>query len=841
MKSRSALLPILLGILLLICGNAAAEIGNVDGLGDIDLEDAILSLQINVGISTPSPVETEADVDGDGKIGLAEAVYALQVVADVREAVREWFKDADNDGVSDGTMLVSVERPSSVYFAATELYAVSGDTNDSDPNIRPEVPSEIDMVLSGISENALDWTASINPVSSLPTQDRQQLLGAILPDPANRSNLRALPPGRRPRSLPPNFDWRNQNGNNYVTNIKDQGGCGSCWAFAGVAALESQILISLGDDEDLSEQIAVSCSSAGDCGGGTLSGVSNFLRDTGTPVESCYPYNATNGSCENACPNWPSGTLQIDSWSYVVWGETPTVETIKNALYNNGPLLSAFLVYTDFFSYDSGVYEYSWGRYEGGHAILIVGWDDSTSSFIVKNSWSEFWGESGYFNIAYSELSGNSEFGRYTIAYQIDPSDPGELQFDAVEYAILESDSFATITVSRTGGDFGTVSVNYATTGGTAAPGADYTSTSGTLTFADGVATRSFSVPISDDAIVEGTETITLSLSNPTGGGSLGGQSSSTITILDDDVPQVGQFQFTSPSYAVDEGEGPIMITVTRTNGSDGVAAVSYSTGNGTAVAGQDYFSASGTLNFSDGETSKTFSISIIDDVVVEASESVNLALSSPTNGATIGGLPSAVLTIADDDIPAPGQVQFSSASYSINEAGSSVSITVIRTGGSDGAVSVTCATSDGSAAAGLDYSAVSTTVTFLDGDTTPKTFSVGITDDSTAEGNETVNLSLSNPSGGATLGAQSTSVLTISDDDTPSTVDLYLQNEIVTTTETYTTSNSIWAGKEVTTQKPYGDYVILSGGNVTLNSGTIHLKPGFTASEGSSFRATAQ
>jgi Zn-dependent metalloprotease len=69
----------------------------------------------------------------------------------------------------------------------------------------------------------------------------------------------------------------------------------------------------------------------------------------------------------------------------------------------------------------------------------------------------------------------------------------------------------------------------------------------------------------------------------------------------------------------------------------------------------------------------------------------------------------------------------------------------------------------------------------------------------------------------------------------------LYLQNEIVTTTETYTSSNSIWAGKEVTTQKPYGDYVILSGGNVTLNSGTIYLKPGFTASEGSRFRATAQ
>jgi C1A family cysteine protease len=80
-------------------------------------------------------------------------------------------------------------------------------------------------------------------------------------------------------------------------------------------------------------------------------------------------------------------------------------------------VVAVFDVYTDFFSYDSGVYSYVSGEYEGGHAILIVGWNDSDSAFIVKNSWGTGWGESGFFKIAYSELTGNTKFARYSYAY----------------------------------------------------------------------------------------------------------------------------------------------------------------------------------------------------------------------------------------------------------------------------------------------------------------------------------------------------------------------------------------------------------------------------------------
>ena len=99
---------------------------------------------------------------------------------------------------------------------------------------------------------------------------------------------------------------------------------------------------------------------------------------------------------------------------------SPTVSAIKDALYTYGPLVTTMDVYTDFFNYSSGVYSYVSGVYEGGHAILIVGYDDAGGYFIVKNSWGS-WGKPGYFKIAYSQLANKVEFGWYTIAYQAPP------------------------------------------------------------------------------------------------------------------------------------------------------------------------------------------------------------------------------------------------------------------------------------------------------------------------------------------------------------------------------------------------------------------------------------
>jgi C1A family cysteine protease len=206
-------------------------------------------------------------------------------------------------------------------------------------------------------------------------------------------------------------------GKRNLSSIRDRH-CGS-WAFAATAALESNVLISQKTpnvDLNLSEQVVVSCSGAGSCDGGYMEPVSNFIRDTGVPVEACYPYTATDGSCAKACANWQASTYDIQSWQYVAT-TSPTAEGIKNALYNYGPLVTTMAVYSDFYYYTSGVYAYTSGYLAGYHAITIVGYNDSGSYFTVKNSWGTGWGESGYFRIAYSQLTNSVNFGDYTMAY----------------------------------------------------------------------------------------------------------------------------------------------------------------------------------------------------------------------------------------------------------------------------------------------------------------------------------------------------------------------------------------------------------------------------------------
>ena len=84
---------------------------------------------------------------------------------------------------------------------------------------------------------------------------------------------------------------------------------------------------------------------------------------------------------------------------------------------NYGPLVTTFSVYADFFSYIGGIYSYASGAYQGGHAVLIVGYDDVNQYFIVKNSWGSGWGEAGYFKIAYSQLASPVYFGGSTLTY----------------------------------------------------------------------------------------------------------------------------------------------------------------------------------------------------------------------------------------------------------------------------------------------------------------------------------------------------------------------------------------------------------------------------------------
>jgi hypothetical protein len=125
------------------------------------------------------------------------------------------------------------------------------------------------------------------------------------------------------------------------------------------------------------------------------------------------------------------------------------------------------------------------------------------------------------------------------------------------------------------------------------------------------------------------------------------------------------------------------------------------------------------------------------------------------------------VVTIIDNDpAPVPGSLQLSSATYSAGEGAGSAAIMVTRTGGSNGAVSGVVSTSNGTALSGSDYAAAAATVSFADGDAVTKTVSISILEDALVEGNETVNVTLSGLTGGATLGSPSSAVLTIIDND---------------------------------------------------------------------------
>jgi C1A family cysteine protease len=223
------------------------------------------------------------------------------------------------------------------------------------------------------------------------------------------------------KAVPSSYDWRTTG---MVTPVRDQGNCGSCWAFSSVGVLESANKIKGNNtaDLDLSEQIVVSCDTGNQgCSGGYMDAVSDFLKASGTGLESCYPYTATDGSCSKACAD--KSAYKVASWGYVAT-VSPDVESIKAALVTYGPLVTTMMVYSDFMYYSSGIYKYTSGQLEGGHAIILVGYDDSTQAFTVKNSWGTGWGESGFFRIAYSEISSRVLFGEETIYYTVEATPP---------------------------------------------------------------------------------------------------------------------------------------------------------------------------------------------------------------------------------------------------------------------------------------------------------------------------------------------------------------------------------------------------------------------------------
>lgn len=347
----------------------------------------------------------------------------------------------------------------------------------------------------------------------------------------------------------------------------------------------------------------------------------------------------------------------------------------------------------------------------------------------------------------------------------------GVVQLSAPSYSVSEGAASAAIVVARIGGTEGSLSVTLNTSNGTATAGQDYASTSTTLTFAAGdAANKTVNIPITSDGAPEPDETLTVTLTSS----ALGTPSTATVTIQDDDPP--GALQLSRSTFSVGEAGGVAEIGVTRTGGSSGVVTVSLATHSSTAMAGQDYSEVLATVTFADGDTEqKTVGIPILDDADPEGDETFTLVLLGPTGRAALGAITTSTVTISGNDQPPPppagglpGTLQLSSANFGFGESAGNAIITVTRVGGSGGVVGATIATSNGTAAAGSDYLVVNTTVSFASGDTTSKLIPIQILNDSVAEPGESFTVTLSAPTGGASLGTPTSATLSIQDNDSP-------------------------------------------------------------------------
>ncbi|TAL36770.1 MAG: hypothetical protein EPN93_08105 [Spirochaetes bacterium] len=207
----------------------------------------------------------------------------------------------------------------------------------------------------------------------------------------------ALAPDADPKAS--SFSWVRRG---KVTPVKFQENCGSCWAFSSVAVVESSALIVNNREMDLSEQFLVDCAvdksgrDAGSCGGGWYGYAFDFLTRSSPVDEASVPY----GAREQACRKGSEVPLRIAAWGYVqADAGNPSVDEMKAALCKYGPLAACIKATPAFQAYRSGVFDEfasTWGPRDINHGIVIVGWDDSKKSYLIKNSWSTDWGEDGY-------------------------------------------------------------------------------------------------------------------------------------------------------------------------------------------------------------------------------------------------------------------------------------------------------------------------------------------------------------------------------------------------------------------------------------------------------------
>ncbi len=317
-------------------------------------------------------------------------------------------------------------------------------------------------------------------------------------------------------------------------------------------------------------------------------------------------------------------------------------------------------------------------------------------------------------------------------------SGTGSVQFSAFSYPVSEDIGSVPITVTRTGGNVGALTVNYATSNGTAIGGADYTPASGTFTFAAGETTKTFMVPIINDGVVEPNETVNLRLSGTLDKEFLGTPNTAIIEIFDSSKPLELSIQETLNITEGDSGTTNALFTVTLSAATSRTVTVNYTTFGLEATAGADYQEVSGTLTFNPGVRTQTISVPIIGDLLDENNEDFWVTLENPTNATLASTFSQSVGLILDNDL----SPSFSIDDVSVNEGNSGQTLatfTLKLSAPSGRGVRAAIRTADGTATAGDDYKALEIPfrVDINAGQTTAQ-FTVVVNGDTVVEPNET-------------------------------------------------------------------------------------------------------
>ena len=290
-----------------------------------------------------------------------------------------------------------------------------------------------------------------------------------------------------------------------------------------------------------------------------------------------------------------------------------------------------------------------------------------------------------------------------------DNKQSGTLGFQSASY--IATNLSAAITLVRSNGTFGTVSMRYFVTNGTppnaALAGTDFVAQINVpLTFNQGVVSNNFNVTLINSGLIytninEKEVNLHLStLSGPVNGNAVFGITNAVLRLINPNYQ--GYLTLTATNYIGTESSGFISFVVNRTSGSKGSISIQYATTNGTALNGVDYTGTTNQLSWNDGEISqKTVNIPLINNGTVGAGKQFNVRLFNPMNGlnsapSLMGLITNATLTISNDN--SYGILQFSAPSYTVNENGGYATITVTRTGGAVGAVSVNYTTADSTA-----------------------------------------------------------------------------------------------------------------------------------------------